>query len=87
MRMDVPPGRDSRGWGLSRVMMPQHAPSDTASPLIAVTGATGALGGRVARQLSAAGVPLRLVVRDSARAPRLPGAQVVENRGGYADRH
>jgi uncharacterized protein YbjT (DUF2867 family) len=54
--------------------------------VIAVTGATGALGGRVAARLAAAGdVPLRLVVRDAARAPRLPGAEVRENPGGYAD--
>jgi uncharacterized protein YbjT (DUF2867 family) len=44
---------------------------------LAVTGATGRLGGRVARRLAAAGVPQRLLVRDPARAPRLPGATVV----------
>jgi NAD(P)H dehydrogenase (quinone) len=43
---------------------------------IAVTGATGDLGGRVARELAALGVKQRLVVRDPARAPRLPGADV-----------
>jgi NAD(P)H dehydrogenase (quinone) len=54
--------------------------------VIAVTGATGALGGRVAARLSAAGVSdLRLVVRDADRAPDLPDAQVRENPGGYAD--
>jgi len=45
--------------------------------LIAVTGATGALGGRVARRLAAAGLEQRLVVRDAARAPALPLAHVV----------
>ena len=50
--------------------------------LIAVT---GELGGRVAAGLSAAGVPLRLVVRDAGRAPRLAGPQIAENPGGYAD--
>ena len=45
---------------------------------IAVTGATGQLGGRVARRLAAAGVPQRLLVRDPGRAPRLPGADVVQ---------
>lgn len=50
--------------------------SPTAPP-IAVTGATGQLGGRVARRLAAAGVPQRLLVRDPERAPRLPGADVV----------
>ncbi len=54
--------------------------------LIAVTGATGALGGRVARRLAGTnGVRLRVVVRDAARAEDLPGAEVAENPGGYAD--
>ncbi|WP_432542573.1 SDR family oxidoreductase [Kineococcus sp. SYSU DK002] len=44
--------------------------------LIAVTGATGRIGGRVARGLAAAGVPQRLVVRDPGRAPDLDGADV-----------
>jgi len=44
---------------------------------IAVTGATGELGGRVARELAARGVEQRLIVRDPARAPQLPGADVV----------
>lgn len=44
--------------------------------LIAVTGATGTVGGRVARLLAERGVPQRLVVREAARAPRLAGAEV-----------
>ncbi|WP_033341797.1 SDR family oxidoreductase [Catenuloplanes japonicus] len=51
---------------------------------IAVTGATGHIGGTVARRLSAHGVPLRLVVRDPGRAPALPGATAVA--AGYGDR-
>jgi NAD(P)H dehydrogenase (quinone) len=43
---------------------------------IAVTGATGGLGGRVARELAARGVHQRLIVRDPARAPQLPDAEV-----------
>lgn len=43
--------------------------------LIAVTGATGTIGGRVARSLAEHGAALRLVVRDPARAPSL-GADV-----------
>ena len=43
---------------------------------LAVTGATGGLGGRIARRLTDAGVTQRLVVRDPARVPALPGAQV-----------
>src|SRR4051812_22383160 len=45
-------------------------------PLIAVTGATGAVGSRVARALSERGVRQRLVVRDPARAAELDGADV-----------
>ena len=44
---------------------------------IAVTGATGELGGRVARELSSRGLEQRLIVRDPAQAPKLPGAAVV----------
>jgi NAD(P)H dehydrogenase (quinone) len=46
------------------------------TPRIAVTGATGRVGGGVARALAAGGLPLRLVVRDPSRAPDLPGADV-----------
>jgi NAD(P)H dehydrogenase (quinone) len=45
--------------------------------LIAVTGSTGELGGRVARGLAAQDLPIRLLVRDPARAPRLPHSEVV----------
>jgi NAD(P)H dehydrogenase (quinone) len=45
--------------------------------LVAVTGATGGLGGRVARRLAGRGVGQRLVVRDAARAPELDGAEAV----------
>jgi NAD(P)H dehydrogenase (quinone) len=46
--------------------------------VIGVTGATGALGGRVAAQLAERGIAQRLVVRAAARAPSLPGAEVAE---------
>ncbi len=52
--------------------------------MIAVTGATGALGGRVAAGLAELGAPQRLVVRDPSRAPALPGAEVVGG-ANYAD--
>ncbi|WP_029433754.1 NAD(P)H-binding protein [Blastococcus sp. URHD0036] len=52
---------------------------------VAVTGATGGLGRRVAERLSAAGADLRLVVRDAGRSRFLPGSEVAENPGGYAD--
>lgn len=51
--------------------------------LIAVTGATGRLGARVAQRLTEAGLRRRLVVRDPERAPRLPGAEVA--RAAYGD--
>ena len=53
--------------------------------MIAVTGATGGVGGRVARALAERGSPLRLVVRDASRAPDL-GAEVAqaEYRDGAA---
>ncbi|MFW5417319.1 SDR family oxidoreductase [Nocardiopsis sp. CNT-189] len=41
---------------------------------IAVTGATGAVGGRVAARLARKGAALRLIVRDLNRAPELPEA-------------
>jgi NAD(P)H dehydrogenase (quinone) len=52
--------------------------------LIAITGATGDVGGKVARRLSERGLPLRLVVRDPTRAPDLPGSRVAV--ADYADR-
>jgi NAD(P)H dehydrogenase (quinone) len=54
--------------------------------VIAVTGATGALGRRVVERLAGRpDVGLRLVVRDAARAPRVPGAEVAAVPAGYAD--
>jgi NAD(P)H dehydrogenase (quinone) len=52
--------------------------------VIGVTGATGAVGGAVARGLAAAGQPIRLIVRDASRAPELPGAEVAT--ATYGDR-
>jgi uncharacterized protein YbjT (DUF2867 family) len=52
---------------------------------LAVTGSTGALGGRVARALADLGTPQRLIVRSAERAPRLDGAEVSEVPAGYAD--
>ncbi|TXL87837.1 SDR family oxidoreductase [Streptomyces sp. IB2014 016-6] len=62
-------------------VLPPGLPSDTT---FAVTGSTGRLGGRVARRLAADGIAQRLVARDPARAPRLPGATAVP--GAYGDR-
>lgn len=47
------------------------------SPVIAVTGASGAVGGRVAHRLAAAGATQRLLGRDRSRLPELPGASLV----------
>jgi len=45
-----------------------------ALPTTAITGSTGTVGGIVARELSDTGMPLRLLVRDLARAPQLERA-------------
>lgn len=55
-----------------------------ARPTFAVTGVTGEVGRRVAEGLSGLGCAQRLIVRDPARAPRLPGAEVAVV-GGYSD--
>jgi uncharacterized protein YbjT (DUF2867 family) len=55
-----------------------------ASQLIGVTGVTGGLGGRVAARLAEMGTVQRLLARDPARAPQLPGADVV-SFAGYGD--
>ena len=47
-------------------------------PLIAITGATGYLGGQVAHRLSAAGRPTRLIAREPARLPALAGAETAQ---------
>ncbi|MEI5520129.1 SDR family oxidoreductase [Streptomyces brasiliscabiei] len=59
-------------------------PRTPAPPPIVVTGATGRLGGRVARRLAERGVAQRLLVRSPERAPELPGATAV--KGGFGDR-
>jgi NAD(P)H dehydrogenase (quinone) len=52
--------------------------------MLAVTGATGRLGGRVAARLAKLGLKQRLIVRDPSRAPQLPGAEVVQ-ASAYGD--
>jgi NAD(P)H dehydrogenase (quinone) len=52
-------------------------------PTIAVTGATGGLGGYVASNLAEAGVSQRLLVRRPDQAPHFPGAVVLQ--ADYAD--
>ncbi|MFE9861590.1 NAD(P)H-binding protein [Streptomyces sp. NPDC005506] len=54
------------------------------APIIAVTGASGAVGGRVAQRLARAGVPVRLLGRDPSRLPELPGA-VAAPPAAYGD--
>jgi NAD(P)H dehydrogenase (quinone) len=51
---------------------------------IGVTGATGGVGGRVARRLADHGIEQRLLVRDESSAPNLPHAEVAQY-GGYED--
>lgn len=45
-------------------------------PKIAITGATGSLGGRVAQRLADHEAPMRLIVRDTSRAPEFPQSEV-----------
>ena len=52
--------------------------------MLAVTGAGGELGGRIASRLAALGISQRLIVRTAARAPVLAGAEVVE-ASSYGD--
>src|SRR4051794_27649863 len=49
--------------------------------LIAVTGASGAVGTRLAERLEEAGARQRLIVRDRARAPEIAGAEVRQASG------
>lgn len=51
--------------------------------MIVITGCTGVVGGLVAEEIARRGHEARLLVRDSARAPSLPGAEVVV--GDYRD--
>jgi uncharacterized protein YbjT (DUF2867 family) len=54
--------------------------------VIAVTGVTGGIGGRVAALLEADGVRVRGVARDLARVPAIAGLEAVEmGRAGYRD--
>ena len=49
----------------------------SAAPPLAITGVTGIVGREVARRLAEAGFDLRLLARNTAKAPELPGAVVV----------
>lgn len=51
--------------------------------MFAITGATGAIGGRIATRLAELRHAQRLIVRDATRAPELAGATVAE--ASYAD--
>ncbi len=54
--------------------------------VIAVTGATGALGRRVVQRVAGSpDISLRLVVRDASRAPGAAAAEIVVHAGGYAE--
>ena len=52
--------------------------------MLAVTGATGEVGRRVAERLASRGIAQRLIVREPQRAPKLPGAEVVQ-ASSYGD--
>lgn len=44
--------------------------------MLAITGATGQIGGRVAARIAGLGLPQRLIVRDGAKAPNFRGAEI-----------
>ena len=52
--------------------------------MLAITGATGEIGSRVAVLMSSLGLAQRLIVRDPSRAPRLPGAEIIQ-ASSYGD--
>ena len=56
------------------------------SGLIAVTGASGELGGRVVQRLAERDASMRLVVRDESRAPALGVEHEIAVAAGYHDR-
>ncbi|MBK9124039.1 MAG: SDR family oxidoreductase [Chloroflexi bacterium] len=53
--------------------------------VIGITGASGKVGRRVAERLAKRGLPLRLIVRDESRAPKLPTSTVAV-ASDYTDR-
>jgi uncharacterized protein YbjT (DUF2867 family) len=53
--------------------------------LIGVTGASGGVGGRVARRLAAGGIKQRLIVRDPNRLERFNGAEIRTIAGYHAE--
>ncbi len=71
-------------WSSPNIGSVVQAQAAHAGAVIGVTGATGALGGRVAARLAERGVEQRLIVRDAERAPSLPVAEVAE-AAGYDD--
>lgn len=54
--------------------------------LYGITGTTGAVGKMVAEGLAKKSVQQRLIVRDSQRAPKIDGAEVVQVEEGYIDK-
>lgn len=58
-----------------------------ANGIVAVTGASGRLGGRLAVRLAAEGARQRLVVRDPARVPRLGGEYLPRSQVVVAERY
>ncbi|MGA1836838.1 NmrA family NAD(P)-binding protein [Herbiconiux sp. 11R-BC] len=68
----------------SETSSPDAAGGQAAPAPIAVTGATGGVGGRVARLFGAAGVRQRLIVRDASRVPVIPHAEAQDESRGEA---
>lgn len=51
---------------------------ETVETFFGITGATGAIGSRIASRLAELGYAQKLIVRDASRAPDLPGVRVAE---------
>ncbi|MFJ8233112.1 SDR family oxidoreductase [Streptomyces sp. NPDC094448] len=64
--------------------MSSTTPADPGAPVVAVTGASGRLGGRVARRLAEHGAAVRLIGRDPARLPE-PAGSSKARIGSYGD--
>lgn len=71
----TPPARPGRPAPGNAVVV-RHVGSAMDMPRVAITGATGRVGARVARRLAETASPIRLLVRDPRRAPSLPDAEI-----------
>src|SRR5215212_1519687 len=79
----TPLNRGGAGGGSGGGSLMGTMAKDLTQPVLAISGATGAVGGRIASRLAGLGHAQRLLVRDATRASDLPGAELAE--GSYED--